>query len=56
MSQLQPPTPTPKKSHPLFPSNPPLNVEVLSSPPFLKTWLEAQPPAERVVHTMNVEM
>ena len=35
---------------PLFPSNPPLKVEVLSSPPpFLKIWLEAQPPplAER---------
>ena len=30
---------------PLFPSNPPLKVEVLSSPPpFLKIWLEAQPP------------
>ena len=29
--------PPPEKSHPLFPSNPPLKVEVLSStPPFLK--------------------
>ena len=35
----------PEKSHPLFPSNPPLKAEVLSSPPFLKTWLEAQPPS-----------
>ena len=39
-----------KKSHPLFPSNPLLKVEVLSSLPFLKIWLEVQtphPPAER---------
>ena len=40
----------PEKSHPLFPSNPPLKVEVLSSsPPFwklgLKIWLEVQPPS-----------
>ena len=30
---------------PLFPSNPPLKVEVLTSPPpsFLKIWLEVQP-------------
>ena len=34
----------PKKSHLLFPSNLPLKVEVLSSPPFLKIWLEVQPP------------
>ena len=34
----------PRKIHPLFPSNPPLKVEVLSSlPHFLKIWLEAQP-------------
>ena len=34
-----------KKVTPLFPSNPPLKVEILSSaPPFLKIWLEAQPP------------
>ena len=33
-----------KKVTPLFPSNPPLKVEVLSSIPFLKIWLEAQPP------------
>ena len=35
-----------EKSHRLFPSNPPLTVEVLLSPPpppFLKIWLEAQP-------------
>ena len=36
-----------KKSPPLS-QQPPLKVEVLSSPPFLKIWLEAQPPpAER---------
>ena len=33
-----------KKSPPLFPSKPRLKVEVLSSPHFLKIWLEAQPP------------
>ena len=33
-----------EKSHPLFPSNPPLKVEVLSSPLFEnKIWLEAHP-------------
>ena len=41
-------TPLPEKSHPLFPSNtPPLNVEVLSSPAPLKTWMEVQPPQEK---------
>ena len=36
---MQPPLPPPlEKSHPL------LKVEVLSRPPFLKTWFEAQPP------------
>ena len=41
--KLQPPSPL-EKSHPLFPSNPPLKVEVLSSPPlFLKIWFEVQP-------------
>ena len=38
-----------EKSHPLFPRNPPLKVEALSTPPppppppppFLKIWLEA---------------
>ena len=34
----------PEKNYPLFPSNLPLKVEVLSSPFFLKVWLEAQPP------------
>ena len=34
----------PGKSHLLFPSSPPLKFEVLSSPPFLKIWLEIQPP------------
>ena len=34
-----------KKATSLFLSNPPLKVEILSSPPpFLKIWLEAQPP------------
>ena len=50
-----------EKSHPLFPSNPPLKDEVLSKPPFLKIWPEVQPspppPAERGegggVHTMH---
>ena len=34
----------PEKSHPHFPSNQPLKVEVRSSPPFLEIRLEAQPP------------
>ena len=34
-----------KKVTPLFPSNSLLKVEVLSSPTFLKIWLEAQPPS-----------
>ena len=33
-----------KKVAPLFPSNPTLKVKVLPSPPFLKIWLEVQPP------------
>ena len=37
-------TPSPNKVTSLFPSKPPLKVEVLSSPPFLKIWLEVQPP------------
>ena len=45
---------SPEKSHPLFPSNPPL-----SSPSFLKIWLEVEPlpPAEKGgggVHTMLI--
>ena len=35
--------PSLKKSYPLFSSNPPLKVEVLSNPTFLKIWLEVQP-------------
>ena len=42
MRKLQPPPP--EKSHPPLSQRPPLKVEVLSSPPFLKIWLEAQPP------------
>ena len=48
--KIAPPSPpsTPhllkKKFSPLFPSNPPLKVEVLSSPLFLKIWLEVQSP------------
>ena len=46
----------PEKNYPLFPSNLPLKVEVLSSPFFLKVWLEAQPPPPLQkgggVHTM----
>ena len=48
MGKLQP---FPEKSHPALSQQPPLKVEVLSSPPppFSKIWLEAQPPppAER---------
>ena len=44
--KLQPPS-LMKEVNPLFPSNPPLKIEILSSPcaPFLKIWLEAQPPS-----------
>ena len=56
MRKLQLP-PHPEKSHPLFPSNFPLKVEVLSSSPFLKICLEVQPPSRKGkggggVHTM----
>ena len=47
MWKLQPPV---KKVNPLFPSNQPLKIEVLSSPPnpLLKIWLETQsPPVEK---------
>ena len=47
---MQPPLPTP--SDKVFPSNPPLNAEVLSSLSFLKIWLEVQPPAESGVCTL----
>ena len=41
-------TTPPEKSHPpLFPCNPPLKVEVLSSPPFWKFGWRLNPPAER---------
>ena len=56
MWKLQPP-PSPKKGDPIFPSNPLLKVEVLSSPPFMKMWLEAQPPPCRNgwgLHTMQM--
>ena len=36
--------PPEKKVTPYFPATSPLKVEVLSSPPFLKIWLEVQPP------------
>ena len=36
-----------KKVTPLFPSNPHLKVEVLSSPPLLKISVEAQPPCRK---------
>ena len=66
MLKLQPPPP--EKSHPLFLSNPlsqppfsqpPLKVEVFSSPHFLKIWLGAQTPPvqkERGVHTMYFDV
>ena len=41
MWKLQPP---PEKIHHPLSQQPPLKVEVLSSPPFLKIWLEAQAP------------
>ena len=46
--------PSPEKSRPLFPSNPTLKIEVLSSPPFWKLgWRLTHPPAKRNgVHTM----
>ena len=40
--------PLPWKSYPLFSNNPPLKVEVLSSPPFLEIWQEVQPPSRKV--------
>ena len=59
--KIAPPSPpsTPhllkKKFSPLFPSNPPLKVEVLSSPLFLKIWLEVQPHGRKVgVHYVSV--
>ena len=43
-----PPRPPPReKSHPPLSQQPPLKVEVLSNPPFLKIWLEAQPPLQK---------
>ena len=52
----------PEKGHPLFLSKPPIKVEVQSSSPLLKIWLEAQlppppppPQAGRGVHTMRRE-
>ena len=37
--------PPPEKKSPPLSQQPPLKVEVLSSTPFLKIWLQAQPPA-----------
>ena len=48
-------TPTPWKKSPLFPSNPPLEIEVLSSTTFLKIWVAGSTvsPSKKVgVHTM----
>ena len=45
-----------KKVTPLFPSNPTLKTKILSSPPFLKIWSEAQPHLQKGgggVHTMD---
>ena len=33
-----------KKAKPFFPSNSPVKVELLWSPPFLKIWLQVQTP------------
>ena len=50
-SLLKTATLAPEISRSLFPSNPSVKNEILSNPPFLKTWSEAQtpppPPAER---------
>ena len=51
--KIEPPCPPPEKSLPLFPSNPPLKVEfLLSPPPFWKFGWRLNPPAETGVHTM----
>ena len=63
MKKLQPP----EERYPLFPSNPPLKIEILSSPTFSKIWWETHhppplpplppPPSERGgVHTMITQM
>ena len=45
MKTAAPPPPPPEKGHPLFPINPTLKIEILSSPPpFLKIREEAQLP------------
>ena len=50
-------TSTPWKSHPLFPINLPLKIEILQRLPFLKIWLEPQSPLSRKKkgggHTMS---
>ena len=42
----------PKKAHPLFPSNLPLKIQVMLSPPFWKLSRRFNLPTERGVHTM----
>ena len=54
MLKLQPP---PEKSHPLFPCNPPLKIEVLSAPPLFENLIGGSTPpphthTEGGVHTM----
>ena len=44
----------PKKGYPLFPSNPPLKVKILSTS-ILKIWLEAQPPLQRELQTLSID-
>ena len=46
----------PEKSHPLFPSNPPLKIEILSSPPLLFENLTPSPPAESVHYVIHVSV
>ena len=55
----------PKKSHPLFPSNPPLKIEILSSPPFFENLVVGSTsPAERngggggggAAHIMSIQV
>ena len=39
---------------PSFPANPLLKLRSCQAPPFLKIWLEVQPPAEMGVYTMTL--
>ena len=45
-----------KNISPLFSSNVPLKVEVLSRPPFLKSWQEVQPPLKNCVRVSPLKV